>query len=491
MFPTIKALWSSHDDAKLRMLHKYRYVAVCVGLSQTMLCAGVVFGWSALESVFLKEGVFASEPSMYTAVFTYGAIGNYLSNLPCGWILDTYGPMKTGIVAAFGFALGVFLCSITTFDQDALAFGYLFLGFFGPCVQLPTLHLACLFPQNSAAVMSMQAAAFDSGSIVFYLAKIAYKYSWSTANFFRLYLVVPAYILVVSLAWWPGVTMNNDEPEDEDAKAKAPASSSSSESAPLLASVLPPPQQASTTTTFSAGEKLEDNSTRSWTNWLTPGKENLHGADLARIMTSTEFWTLTAFTAIHILKLNFVIATIDFQMDTILPHDADELIWNFGWMLPLGFVIMPVSSYLLEHKGVAAFQLANLFGVVYGWSINVPIREVQLFVTFPLVALSRQLVYGCVFFTISKVFGYKHFGVTLGVANIAVSFIGLIQYPVALAAENAGTWKVVNAILACIGIPLFAIPFFLTFVRDKKPRKPQTSSTPGVEASAPYQSSAI
>ena len=439
------------DDAyKQKMLEKYRFTAVSVGLSQTMLCAGVVFGWSALESVFIKEGVFSSKTSMYTAVFTYGTIGNYLSNLPCGWILDRYGPMKTGLVASGGFALGVFLCSIATVSQDALPFGYLLLGFFGPCVQLPTLHLACLFPKNSAAVMSMQAAAFDSGSVVFYLTKIAYKYGMNSMVFFRLYLLVPAYILVTSLACWPGVTMDNDT-DDQDDGTNKPPSSESIESTPLLGSQGAPP--------------TDENS---WKSWFRPSTKNLNGVGLEQILSSTEFCFLAVFTALHILKLNFVIATIDQQMDTLLPNDAVQLIWNFGWMLPLGFLIMPVSSYLLQHKGVWAFQLANVFGVIYGLTINVANKHVQLFVTFPLVALSRQLVYGCVFFTISKVFGYKHFGVTLGVANLAVSVVGLLQYPVALAAGSVNEWTVANTVLALIGVPLFTVPFFLTFKRNKK-----------------------
>jgi len=95
-----------------------------------------------------------------------------MSNLPWGVMLDRLGPKFTGCAASAGFAVGLFCCSFAKQNGDALSVGFFLVGFFGPAIQLPTLHLSCLFPDGGAIVMSLQAACFDGGCAVFYSAKV-------------------------------------------------------------------------------------------------------------------------------------------------------------------------------------------------------------------------------------------------------------------------------------------------------------------------------
>ena len=60
-------------------LRRWKYTATTIGVTHTLLCAGVVFGWTSLESVLLEEGVFSdyANPTLqFSSVFTFGAIGN-------------------------------------------------------------------------------------------------------------------------------------------------------------------------------------------------------------------------------------------------------------------------------------------------------------------------------------------------------------------------------------------------------------------------------
>jgi len=444
------------NEVKVQRLHDHKFFFIAVGLSHTLFCAGIIFGWSSLLAIFEAEGVYGGKnEGKFTAVFTYGVIANYLSNLPCGALLDRFGPRTTGIVAAIGLGLGAALCSIATIDSNALIAGFFFIGFFGPCVQLPTLQLSCLFPGYNHLIMMMQAAAFDAGSVVFFIARLEYKYGGVTSGeFFGMYLLVPAYVLLIAYFCWPAETLNNDK-EEVDGEGDTEAS-------PLFAG-----------DRDAAAEPVSETTRERLTQWLTPApnKRNLRGASIEEIFTSREFWFLAAFAGVNIGKLNFIINTIDDQLQDVLPDDASKLSWDFGWMLPLGFLIIPVGSYLLSLRGVAAFQLANILGIVYGFALNSTTPNVQLYVTFPLVALSRQLVYGCVFFTISELYGYSHFGVTLGALNVVVTLFTALMYPVATACETSSSWVIANDVLACATIPLLALaPFAVTFARDRKTR---------------------
>jgi len=360
----------------------------------------------------------------------------------------------TGTVAAIGFGIGLYLCSLASTSSAALTVGYFMLGFFGPCCQLPTLHLSCLFPNNSATVMSMQAAAFDGGSLIFYIAKYLYKSGLSLTTFFYIYLIIPGYILLVSLFIWPDITLDNAD--DESIKKTGDL------------------KDRDTTETETLLALIDDNakpvSEKRKVLWFTVVVEHLHGAPLKQIVKSKQFWFLTMFTSIHILKLNFIVDSIDEQLLLLFSSDtatAESLMWTFGWMLPLGFFVMPLSSYLLKHDPIMALQAANIFGIIYGVSINIPVKVVQLVITFPLVALSRQLVYSAVFHSIAELFGFINFGVILGLINLMVSALGALQYPIVEVCTSADTYKLTNYILACLSIPLFVAPFFVMYRKHK------------------------
>ena len=477
-----------------------------LGIIHTFLCAGIVFGWTSLESVLRAEGVFSDDPNAalrFTTCFTAGAVGNYLSNLPCGLFLDTFGPKCTGSAASVGFALGLWLCSLAVQEPAALLVGFFLLGFFGPAIQLPTLNLSCLFPEGGAVVMSMQAACFDGGCAIFYFTKILFLAGFSSQDFFRMYLIVPVFTLTTSLLFWPWETLNNSESPATHKSPNiggpgSPFLSARQRSLPDLASLTyspgsqgggprgnPTALSALLSSRYSSSDSslvelgareggsrgMEAKTPRTHAISAIPELPaplgpshsaspcpNTGRSKLWSMLQQGEYIFLSLFTAIHILKLNFVVSSVDEQLHMAFREStAESLLWNFGWMLPLGFVIMPVASYLLERSPLHAFQLANVMGISYAVALQWGGPKVQLFVTFPLVATSRQLVYSTVFHQIAALFGFSHYGILLGLTNLLVSLLGLVQYLLAKWAESTGSYLGANCALLALSLPPFAV----------------------------------
>lgn len=123
------------DQAAHDRLRAHPVLFALIGVSHTLLTAGVVFGWASLLPILRQGGVELS-PSEFASVFTHGAIGNYLSSLPFGFLLDKTGPKTCGIVASVLFGVGVFLCSLAKTSTFYLNIGFALLGFVSVCKML-------------------------------------------------------------------------------------------------------------------------------------------------------------------------------------------------------------------------------------------------------------------------------------------------------------------------------------------------------------------
>ena len=429
---------------EIKFLRSYPFTSAFIGVLHTFLTAGIVFGWASLLQVLRSEGLDLT-PVQFARVFTLGAVGNYLSNLPFGFLLDHQGPKTCCVVASLFFALGLFLCSLAHQSSLALSIGFGLLGFAGPAIQTPTLHLVKLFEPHGkgGTFMSAQAAAFDGGTAVFALLAFASQgWGFQSAQFFRLFMIIPIFTSVTAILIWPNNTLSDDDPTSPLAIM----------SKTLSTTALGGPGSPFLTPTRAARPK---NKTKA-----VPPKSSLKDADLLVVLRSPSFYCLAIWVGVHILKLNFVVATINNQLSIRSGSDlasTTRMVNVFGSMLPFGFVIMPLAAYLLETNALLAFQVSNTFGVLYGAVLAfLPTSNIALMlVVFPLVATSRQLVYSTVFQEIGELFGFRNYGVLLGIVNIVVSGISFLQNPMVAWAESVGTYFGTNVVLLAITLPLF------------------------------------
>lgn len=409
-----------------------------IGVVHTLLTAGIVFGWASLLPILREEGLDYLTPSQFARIFTHGAIGNYLSSLPFGLVLDKCGPKACGIVASLLFGLGCLLCSFAVSSPVSLNIGFALLGFSGPGIQLPTLHLARLFPGQAreggsggaAFFMSAQAGAFDGGTMVFALFSLFWNvFGLSSQVFFRLYLVIPLCTLLTSILVWP-----ND--------------------------ILPDPS-----ITQQARKKRRPSYVGAGSPYLSPGtltipSSPLVDAPLKTVLTHSPFYCLAIWVSVHILKLNFVVASINDQLSMNLPDSqVSTMIHIFGAMLPFGFVVLPVVALLLAKSTMTCFQVANTVGVLYGAVLTFFPNQAlyQVLIVFTAVATSRQLVYSTVFHQTSVLFGFRNYGVLLGLTNVVVSALSLVQGPLVEWSEARGSYFGANLVLLVATFPLFCL----------------------------------
>lgn len=482
---------ANNNKRELLFLKSHPNLSAGIGVSHTFLCAGVVFGWASLLPVLrYSEGIDLT-PETYAQIFTAGAIGNYVSNLPFGLLLDRAGPKVCGMVASISFAIGLLLCSYAAESSACLTVGFGLLGFTGPAIQIPTLHLATLLPGrgSEAVYMSAQAAAFDGGTAIFAaFAFINQACGLSSATFFRGYLLVPLYTFLTAVLIWPNQIlgevhegMTSDSPSVQGSERSLLRRSSSFASGPGSPFL----------TASNRAQKLEELS--SSIRPQTEKASKLKDAPLSVILTHPSFYCLAIWVSIHILKLNFVVATINDQLRLgPLSEDAvTTLINTFGSMLPFGFVIMPLAAYLLKTDASKAFQVSNLFGVLYGAVLLFSNASVvaNILVIFPLVATSRQLVYSTVFHQIGSLFGFSNYGVLLGLTNIVVSGISCIQTPMVSWAVSVGSFVGPNLLLFLLTIPLFGVvlwtkedkAFEFTTIQNKVDENVEMGIEPGYE----------
>lgn len=275
----------------------------------------------------------------------------------------------------------------------------------------------------------LQTAAFDAGTVMFALAKFLYlEHGVSWKRFSTCYLVVPLFTFTTSLLWWkikkPSLT-------DDGPEMSIETGNSSSKAVPAR--------------TFKG------------------------------MLRSRSFIFLAAFASIHILKLNFFVSNVNGMTAEQSPRAA-QLQNLFNIVLPFGFCVIPLGSWLLKRHTLLFFRTVSVFGIVYGilavcmaYSGSEAIFYLQAVLAFPLVAISRQLVYSGIFYQIANNFGFEHFGKLLGTVNVAVAIISLAQSLLIEWVRLSGSYGLPNLALVLIVVPLLLFEGQLQQKRQNNP----------------------
>lgn len=255
-------------------------------------------------------------------------------------------------------------------------------------------------------------------------------FNMSSRLFFRVYVIVPLCTLLTALFVWP-----ND--------------------------ILPDPSTRQQ-------RKRRPSYVGAGSPYLSPAMVNVHqsplvDAPLRTVLTHKPFYCLAIWVSIHVLKLNFVVASINDQLElSSMPDDQTSLLIHiFGAMLPFGFVVLPLVAYLLAKSTLICFQVANTVGLLYGAVLAFFPDQALYYVliVFPAVATSRQLVYSTVFHQTGELFGFLNYGVILGLINVLVSAMSLVQGPLVEWSEGLGDYFSANILLLLLTVPLFCLVY--------------------------------
>jgi hypothetical protein len=141
---------------------------------------------------------------------------------------------------------------------------------------------------------------------------------------------------------------------------------------------------------------------------------------------------------------------------------ANQLINILGATLPFGFVVLPIVATMLHTQPMVALQVANVVGFIYGGVMTYlpQVYWLQIFIIFPAVATSRQLVYSTLFHTIGQVFGFANYGVLLGLTNAIASLFQTLQTPMVNWSETVDSYFWSNFALWVATVPLFVFVLY-------------------------------
>lgn len=298
-------------------------------------------------------------------MFTIAAVSTNVVALPVGTILDRYGPRVCGIIGAISIAVGALLFAFAAqLPFDAYIPGYLFLALGGPFTFISSFQLSNTFPQYSGLILALLTGAFDTSSAIFLVYRLIYQGTdgdFSVKKFFLIYLIVPAFILVVQVLFMPSVSyktvgelvtsaeeeqvIHDSDDEIEDAATvqsirearRAHRDSIVSEITSLLGTKDGLDQ--------AKAEEKKKNISGVW--------GALHGRTASEQIRTPWFILITLFTVLQMTRINYFVATIRTQY-TYLFHDYDKAVEInnfFDVALPVGGVLsVPFIGLLLDNS---------------------------------------------------------------------------------------------------------------------------------------------
>lgn len=364
-------------------------------------------------------------------MFTVGAVLTNVSALVIGRTLDSYGPRACGLVGCcFLFASCIIFINakaISSFDPYLVGYGAMALG--GPFTFISSFQLSNTFPKKSGTVLALLTGAFDASSAVFLMYKIVYnKTSGSVKieDFFRLYLIVPAFILLAQLFVMPKDSYMTP-PLTEDNVIEPPMPT---EQSALINNQ--PSHQPATNRRSSLGDAV----LTAYETDLQKEKKRANGifGILHPYPASYQFKTwwfilMCLFATIQMLRLNYFVATIHSQYTFLLgsASKAEHLNKIFDIALPLGGLIsVPFVGIFLDHCSTVVV-LSGLLGIslllgvlgVIPNAFGAGLFNVLFFVAY------RPFFYTSISDYCAKVFGFQTFGTVYG---SIMTISGLVNY---------------------------------------------------------------
>ncbi|TKA81078.1 hypothetical protein B0A55_02532 [Friedmanniomyces simplex] len=421
-----------------------RILQVGVAVVYCLLAAGIVFGYAAIKPVLVEEGVYRDKCTQdeldegvwvcyeqelrLNLMFTVAAVSTNVAALPIGTLLDRYGPRIASLVGVFFLTLGaLFFAFAEDLPFDAYIPAYLFLALGGPFVFISSFQLSNTFPQHSGLILALLTGAFDTSSAVFLMYRVIYQRTngWFTPKkFFLIYLIVPAFILVVQLFVMPmhsyktvgELAKTAEEPPNNIIEPETETEPPTSESTTLLN-----PQTADKHPPSEPAQPPQRN----------PIYGALHGKTARQQILTPWFLLITLFTVIQMTRINYFVATLRTQYTSLLhsPPLATQINEFFDLALPLGGVVaVPFIGLLLDHTPTP-FVLGLLVTVATTIGILgiIPNALWAAYANIVLFVLYRPLYYTAVSDYSAKVFGFATFGQVYGLIICLAGLFNFVQ----------------------------------------------------------------
>ena len=376
-------------------------------------------------------------------MFTIAAVATNVCALPVGTVLDRYGPRVSGIIGSVLLTIGTILLALAAqLPFDGYIPGYLFLALGGPFVFISSFQLSNTFPNHSGLILALLTGAFDSSSAIFLFYRLLYSASggsFTPRKFFLIYLVVPAYILLVQVFLMPsrsyktvGELVTHAENPEHDVDSADRENQNEQQVLQIRERRRMHRENVISEVTSLLGNKgankqQEEEEKKKAISGVYGAQ---HGRSALQQIKSPWFVLITLFTVVQMTRINYFVATVRTQYDYILDDYAlAEKINNvFDVALPVGGLIsVPFIGLILDNTStlfvlgllVATATVIGILGVLpFAWAAY---ANVVLFV------LYRPFYYTAVSDYAAKVFGFHTFGKVYGLIICLAGILNFLQ----------------------------------------------------------------
>ncbi|EQC36707.1 hypothetical protein SDRG_06143 [Saprolegnia diclina VS20] len=420
------------------------WALVLTVLASNLLFAGFIYGWASMLLLLQEENQYAERCTPETINPTTGRCADQdaklsliygvaqftltFSSLPSGIALDKVGPMWMSLVAGVLSTTGFVLMALSdSVEFDAFVYGYVLIAIAGSATLLTSLRAGFVILQWQTAIFAGINCLFDASAVMpSLLHTMQSSLTVSRQSLLLVYAILTAavYMLLVGLWWLHGRHTTAAIDEEAPVQADAPSSlqyEAMDETVPLTA------------------------------------------APLQTQLKSFEFRYLLLFAAVHNLQSSFYFGTVNRTL--VNYNDVDEVyIKAFGWILPAGFVFIPVIDTLVDRFGLPVSMLSTTL-LSIGYHVLAMIHSLPLqVVTFVLFTAFRALFYANVATCGATTFGHANMGKILGTVYSSSAIVALLEIPAATSANTSETgWNVLYAV--SLGLAVALVPVILVYRR--------------------------
>ena len=174
-------------------------LSLITAVIEGILFTGVIYGWSSLSFVLIKEKYFYdgcqnnttseqnfSDPSLFgdctqqkesiALVATIGLATTNLSVLVAGAVFDRYGTLVTRVLGTVTFTISCFVLAYSAPATSVMLYpGHALMAVGGKLIVIPNLKIGNLFKNRRATIISLIQGCIDTSGIVFLVMKYAYQ----------------------------------------------------------------------------------------------------------------------------------------------------------------------------------------------------------------------------------------------------------------------------------------------------------------------------
>jgi MFS family permease len=387
-------LESDDNPTAVLINSKKKYVLLVSAAVSAFLTGGIIFGFPALQIVYKQEGVYswlcnpgatpcAKQNSALTEIFVVSSTVFGMAVYPDGWILDAFGPRTASCFGALLFSTGSALLAFSSHSFEAYMTGFVMIAFAGPAIVFSSMHLSNLFPGSENSVITLLNVMLDASAVVFVIFHQVFTTFHLSSKYFFIGMGVVGFLsFLVSLCCCPDESCRplNFGPGDGG-----------------------------------GGREL----------YL---EEHVHQKSFVQQVKSGLYIWGCLFTMVHMVHINYYIATVNVQLEHIVKSPQAVTFWTvlFSWSLPLGGVLFAylVGCILDRSSRWVGLLTLNTVGLVFGVITLLHNLNAQI-VTFVLVSLYRALLFSAMVAFHIDVFGVATFGKTWGLTEVVCGLFNL------------------------------------------------------------------